>query len=95
MQFVEAEMSHDDNSVAACPPDRLVHGMSRRKDNDRKNETDDYMCACVCVCACVRACVCVCVCVCVRVRAEERSLQSLDTQALAMMIPKQEDTSIV
>ena len=41
-------MSHDDNSVAACPPDRLVHGMSRRKDNDPKNENDDYMCVCAC-----------------------------------------------
>ena len=37
-------MSHDDNSVAACPPDRLVHGMSRRKDNDRRNE-NVTMCA--------------------------------------------------
>ena len=48
MQFVGTEMSHDDNSVAACPPDRLVHGMSRRKDNDRKNEINDYMCVCAC-----------------------------------------------
>ena len=44
MQFVGTEMSHDDDSVAACPPDRLVHGMSRRKDNDRKTENDEYMC---------------------------------------------------
>ena len=46
MQFVGTEMSHDDNSVAACPPDRLVHGMSRRKDNDRENENKDHKGVC-------------------------------------------------
>ena len=51
MQFVGTEMSHDDDSVAACPPDRLVHGMSRRKDNDRRNEN-----VTVCVCARARTC---------------------------------------
>ena len=41
----------------------LLMGVSRRENNDTREEVCVCVCVCVCMCVCVRVCACVCACV--------------------------------